>query len=144
MKDINNHKPAVDETVFAGISLETLASAKQSGPPPLPHSYTHDSDKHTDAVANIQSMESSPPHEALKDISYSELVKRYEALQERARARVCSLRGEIGRAADLSKKLEELLGRLKGWRDSLKTHEPAHVRPDDVEKQIEELKVRTQ
>ena len=43
----------------------------------------------------------------------------------------------------LKDRLMELLLQLEDWRAKLKGHEPPHVLPEDVEKQLQQLTVST-
>ena len=43
--------------------------------------------------------------------------------------------------SSLKEKLRDLLDKLEGWREVLKDHEPSHVLPSDVEKQLQSLSV---
>lgn len=54
---------------------------------------------------------------------------------------ISSLEGTLEQASNLKDKLKELLEKLARWRGKLKSHKPPHVRPNDIEKQLNELTV---
>ena len=51
------------------------------------------------------------------------------------------LEGALGHVSGLKDRLMELLLQLEDWRSKLKGHEPPHVLPVDVEKQLQQLAV---
>ena len=66
----------------------------------------------------------------------------YISFQQKVNERTSALEDALGQVSSLRDQLDGLLGKLLKMKSGLKGHEPPHVIPADVEKQIKELMVR--